>query len=231
MKLRTRLGLGIVSITIILLVPLILALRSLDQVHQTTRTLRDREFAASLLLGSFRELTDDVKRTEDAILFVKDSSSIRLMQKQINRLASTSDSLSRFVPRQSAADLSNAILALRAATEAEYAAANAGADNTAEEISAQRTRPALLTIDRVMAKTESRLRDETHDRVEQAAQPDALVCAADEDRREDRFLDALAQAGLEFGVGDLLALEILGEHVVVGFGRRLEQLIAARGYF
>ena len=169
MKLRTRLGLGIVSITIILLVPLILALRSLDQVHQTTRTLRDREFAASLLLGSFRELTDDVKRTEDAILFVKDSSSIRLMRRQIDRLAATSDSLSRFVPRQSASDLASAILALRAATEAEFAAAGAGADNTAEEISAQRTRPALLTIDRVMAKTESRLRDETHDRVEQAA--------------------------------------------------------------
>ena len=163
MKLRTRLGLGIVSITIILLVPLILALRSLDQVHQTTRLLRDREFAASLLLGSFRELTDDVKRTEDAILFVKDSSSIRLMRKQIDRLAATSDSLSRFVARQSATDLSNAILALRAATEAEYSAAGAGADNTAEEISAQRTRPALLTIDRVMGKTESRLRDETHE--------------------------------------------------------------------
>jgi len=169
MKLRTRLGLGIVSITIILLVPLILALRSLEQVHQTTRTLRDREFAASLLLGSFRELTDDVKRTEDAILFVKDSSSIELMRRQINRLAATSDSLSRFIPRQSATDLSSAILALRAATEAEYAAAGAGADNTAEEISAQRTRPALLTIDRVMGKTESRLRDETHDRVEAAA--------------------------------------------------------------
>ena len=32
MKLRTRLGLGIVSITIILLVPLILALRSLEEM-------------------------------------------------------------------------------------------------------------------------------------------------------------------------------------------------------
>jgi hypothetical protein len=48
MKLRTRLGLGIVSITIVLLVPLILALRSLDAVHTQTRLLRDKEFAASL---------------------------------------------------------------------------------------------------------------------------------------------------------------------------------------
>ena len=50
MKLRTRLGLGIVSITVILLVPLILSLRSLENVHQTTRKLRDREFAGYLVL-------------------------------------------------------------------------------------------------------------------------------------------------------------------------------------
>ena len=169
MKLRTRLGLGIVSITIILLVPLILALRSLDQVHQTTRTLRDREFAASLLLGSFRELADDVKRSEDALIVLHDTASLERMRKQIDRLAATSDSLSRFIPRAAATDLSGALLALRAATEAEFTAAAADASATAEEISAQRTRPALLTIDRVIARTETRLRDETHERVEYAA--------------------------------------------------------------
>ena len=66
-----------------------------------------------------------------------------------------------------------------------------------------------------------------HDRVEQGAQADALERAADEDRREDRFLDALAQARLELRVGDLLALEVLGQDVVVGLGGRLEQLVAA----
>ena len=47
------------------------------------------------------------------------------------------------------------------------------------------------------------------DRVEQAAEPDALGRRADEHRREDALLDALAQAGLELGVGDLLAVEVL----------------------
>ena len=64
------------------------------------------------------------------------------------------------------------------------------------------------------------------DRVEQRAQADPLGRAADEDRRQDRFLDALAQARLELGVGDLLALEVLGQDVVVGLGRGLEQLVA-----
>ncbi|MDO8500405.1 MAG: HAMP domain-containing sensor histidine kinase [Gemmatimonadaceae bacterium] len=169
MKLRTRLGLGIVSITVILLVPLILALRSLDAVHEQTRLLRDREFAASLLLGGFRELADDVKRSEDALILVAEPASLERMRKQIDLLATRAGSLTQFMPRQSSTDLSNAILALRASTEAEWQAAASGAVNTADDISAQRTRPALLTIDRVIARTEARLRDETYERVEEAA--------------------------------------------------------------
>ena len=42
-------------------------------------------------------------------------------------------------------------------------------------------------------------------------------------------LDALAQAGLELGVGDLLALEVLGQDVVVRLGGGLEQLVAPAG--
>ena len=169
MKLRTRLGLGIVSITVVLLVPLILALRSLDAVHQQTRLLRDREFAASLILGTLRELTDDVKRTEDAVLLSQDSASFIRIRKQIDALSSTAASLGRFIPGETSTDLSNAILALRAAVESETQAITSDAVNTADEISAQRSRPALLAIDRVIKRTETRLRDETHDRVEQAA--------------------------------------------------------------
>src|SRR5439155_8567102 len=53
-----------------------------------------------------------------------------------------------------------------------------------------------------------------HERVEQAAQPDALRRAPDEHRSEDRLLHALAEACLELGVRDLLALEVLREHIV-----------------
>jgi len=169
MKLRTRLGLGIVSITIILLVPLILALRSLEEVHQTTRTLRDREFAGSLLLGNFRELTDDVIRQEDALNIIGDSSAYKKMRQQLDRLDVMADSLARFSTPQAASDIGIAILALRASTDAQFAAIRASAANTADEISAQRTRPALNTIARAVARTELKLRDETHDRVEAAA--------------------------------------------------------------
>ncbi len=170
MKLRTRLTLGIVSITVVLLVPLILALRSLESVHQTTRSLRDREFAGSLVLGSFRELTDEVVRKEDAMSVLGDSASYLQMVEQLNRLGASADSLSRFATREASSDISNAVMALRASIDAQHAARSAGANNTADEISAQRTRPALNTIARAIARTEAKLRDETHERVEQAAQ-------------------------------------------------------------
>ena len=118
MKLRTRLGLGIVSITVILLVPLILALRSLEEVHQTTRTLRDREFAGSLVLGNFKELTDNVIRTEDAMSILRDTSAYVRMRRQLDRLTRVADSLAPYADRQAASDISIAIQGLRASTDA-----------------------------------------------------------------------------------------------------------------
>jgi signal transduction histidine kinase len=169
MKLRTRLGLGIVSITIVLLVPLILALGSLDAVHTQTRLLRDREFAASLLMGNLRSIVDDVKRSEDAVLITKDPATFARIRRQIDALASKGSTLGRYIPRETAVDLSNAVSALRAATEAEMRALESDATNTADEISAQRSRPAILTIERVIERTETGLRSETQERVEHAA--------------------------------------------------------------
>ena len=168
MTLRIRLAIGIVSITIILLIPLLLALQSLESVHQTTRSLRDREFAGSLQLGRFRKLTDDIKRGEDALALLHDSASLARMRANLGALASTGDSLDRykFAP---AGEMRTAILSLRAATDAEYAAAASGNANVADEISAQRTRPALLTLDKLIAQTESRLREETRDKAERTA--------------------------------------------------------------
>ena len=169
MKLRTRRGLGIVSITIVLLVPLILALSSLDAVHTQTRLLRDREFFASLQMGNLRSIVDDVKRSEDAVLITKDPATFARIRRQISALASTSAILGKYIPRETSNDLSTAVSSLSAATEAEMRALESDATNTADEISAQRSRPAILTIEKVLERTEIRLRDETHDRVEQAA--------------------------------------------------------------
>ncbi|MFN2601994.1 MAG: sensor histidine kinase [Gemmatimonadaceae bacterium] len=169
MTLRVRLAIGIVSITIILLIPLLLALRSLESVHQTTRSLRDREFAGSLQLGRFRKLTDDIKRGEDALALLHTPATLARMRANIVALAATGDSLDRY-KLSPPGEMGAAILSLRSAIDAEYAAASTDNGNVADEIAVQRTRPALSTLDKLIAQTEARLREETRDKAEKTAE-------------------------------------------------------------
>ena len=67
------------------------------------------------------------------------------------------------------------------------------------------------------------------DRVQHAVDADLVGRRCDEHRRQDGVAHAAVEAGVQLLVGDLLALEVLGQDVVVGLGRRLQQLVAAAG--
>ena len=71
-------------------------------------------------------------------------------------------------------------------------------------------------------------REVADDRVEERAEADALGGRGDQHRRQDRLAHALVEARVQLGVGDVLLAEVLLEHGVVGLGRGLEQLVAAR---
>ena len=147
MTLRARLGWGLFAIAVVLIVPLLLSLRSLEHLYETSRLLRDREFAASMVLGSFRERTDDTRRAEDALLFVHDQKSAARMQSQIDSLVSMTDSLDRYRLDLSATAIRTSLDALRSAAREEYEQASAGRATVAEMISQQRTRPAIAAVD------------------------------------------------------------------------------------
>ncbi len=76
-----------------------------------------------------------------------------------------------------------------------------------------------------------RRRQVAHDRLGQCPHADVLGRAADQDRRHNTRPNGFLDACLQLGVGDLLALQVLGHHVVVGLGGGLDQLIAAGGDF
>src|SRR5438046_8097138 len=139
MTLRARLGWGLSAIAVVLIVPLLLSLRSLEHLYETSRLLRDREFAASMVLGSFRERTDDTRRAEDALLFIHDQKSATRMQSQIDSLVSMTDSLDRYRLDLSASAIRTSLDALRSAAREEYEQASAGRSAVAEMISQQRS--------------------------------------------------------------------------------------------
>ena len=66
-----------------------------------------------------------------------------------------------------------------------------------------------------------------HDRVEHAVDADLVRGRCHQHGRQDRVAHAAVEAGVQLLVGDLLALEVLGQDVVVGLGGGLQQLVAA----
>jgi signal transduction histidine kinase len=168
MTLRARLGWGLSAIAVVLIVPLLLTLRSLEHLYETSRLLRDREFAASMLLGSFRERTDDARRAEDALLFVHDQKSATRMQAEIDSLVTLTDSLDRYRLDLSASQIRSSLDALRSAAREEYEQASAGRSTVAEMISQQRTRPAIAAVDSSLGVSATTLRNRTRSRVADA---------------------------------------------------------------
>jgi signal transduction histidine kinase len=168
MTLRARLGWGLFAIAVVLIVPLLISLRSLEHLYETSRLLRDREFAASMLLGSFRERTDDARRAEDALLFIHDQKSAARMQSEIDSLVSLTDSLDRYRLDISASAIRSSLDALRSAAREEYEQASAGRSTVAEMISQQRTRPAIAAVDSSLGVSATMLRNRTRQRVADA---------------------------------------------------------------
>src|SRR2546430_11517768 len=168
MPLRARLGWGLLAIALVLIVPLLISLRSLEHLYETSRLLRDREFAASMLLGSFRERTDDARRAEDALLFIHDEKSAARMQREIDGLVSLTDSLDRYHLDLSASQIRSSLDALRSAARDEYEQASAGKSTVAEMISQQRTRRAIASVDSSLGVSATLLRNRTRERVADA---------------------------------------------------------------
>ncbi|MBA2686481.1 MAG: HAMP domain-containing histidine kinase [Gemmatimonadaceae bacterium] len=168
MSLRARIVLGLVAIAAILLIPFGYALRSIENLHDTTRALRDREFAASFLLGAFREVTEDLDRSEDALLFLHDVPSSQRMENTLKRVEVMADSLRIYGLAPTGQAISAATTRTRSAAGAELAAASAGRATTAEAISVEQTRPAIAEIKRAISVGEVTLRNRTVARVDTA---------------------------------------------------------------
>jgi len=165
MTLRSRLGVGLVTITIILAGPLVFAIQSLYRLHDDARQLRDREFAASLLLGRLREGLNDLRRQELALLFSKDAASRDALEKQLTRVSALVDSLNHFQLPAYARDIGASIGQLSDAAPTEYDAALAGAIKLADSLSAHVFVPALDHADSAVLVAEHELRDRTAARV------------------------------------------------------------------
>jgi signal transduction histidine kinase len=169
MTLRSRLIVGLLTIAVILVIPLLIAVQAMDRLHRDARALRDKEFAASLLLGRLREGLNDLRRQETALLFVHDAHTRDVMERQLNVVAALADSLKGFNLDKSADAVSGTISDIVAWAPHEYAAALADRRDEAEQISSTHLVPAITSADRSMLEAERALRQRTVERVASAA--------------------------------------------------------------
>lgn len=165
MTLRSRLAAGLVTIAIILVAPLFFAIQSLRRLHDDATALRDRDFAASLLIGRLREGLNDLRRQELALIFKPDVVSRDAMEKGVARVGALADSLSHFALPSQAKDIGVSIRLIAAAAPSEYAAALADNAKLADSVSAKVFVPALNHADSAVMVAEHALANRTSERV------------------------------------------------------------------
>lgn len=169
MTLRARLTLGLLTIAVILIVPLLSALRSLDRVHEEAKMLRDGDFAASLIVGRLRESLNDLRAAELALLFVRDEKSHQAMRDRILDVQRMADSLAAYGLDRASVEVRAGMGDVAANAEAEFAAASSGRAGEAERLSSQKIVPAIVRAEAAVGVAERELRERTRDRVAHAA--------------------------------------------------------------
>lgn len=169
MTLRTRLAIGLVSIAVVLLTPLLLALHALRTAEASARSLRDTEFAASVVVGRMRQSLEDIRSAENALLFVHDPQSRTRMHREIDSVQTMAANLSRYGLAESA-PITRSLATIRAAADTEYAAATAGRASEAERVSSRQVLPALSSMQQSIGRAELTLGERTRRRVAETAE-------------------------------------------------------------
>jgi signal transduction histidine kinase len=157
MTLRSRLLVGLVTIAIILIGPLVLGIQSLRELKHDANELAYKDFAASLLLGRMREVLYEVRRTELGLLVRRDQESRDAMDRQVTRAAAVADSLAQYDLPAYANGIRETVQELAEAAQSEYKAALAGDTTVADSVSEKKFVPALTRADSTVKVAEHEL--------------------------------------------------------------------------
>jgi signal transduction histidine kinase len=169
MTLRSRLATALVTIAVVLVIPLLIAVLSLNSLHRDMVDLKNGEFAASLLLGRLREGLYDLRRQETRLLFVHDSAARDAIAKQIADVGQLADSLEHYQLTAAATGVRGAISQIKKWGPVEYQVAQSEKGNRADTISTTYIIPALDSADVGVRSAEHALSERTAERVSQSA--------------------------------------------------------------
>ncbi|MEO8561975.1 MAG: HAMP domain-containing sensor histidine kinase [bacterium] len=168
MTLRARLALGLAIIALVLITPLVVARRSMRELHDQVQLLQRKEFKASLTLGRLRDALAEVRQREFALGVMKSDTVNQQLVTMIGRARAFADSLASLTGDTAAQGISANLAVIAPAAALEFASLSAGRDGAADSISRQVVVPELNLAEQRLPHTELVLRQATRDRVHNA---------------------------------------------------------------
>lgn len=168
MTLRSRLALGLVTIAIILVAPLVFAIQSLNRLHTDAQALHDTDIGASAMIGRLRDGLNDLRREELPLLFVKtDTTAAPVMDSIFTRVKLLVDSLKTVGLPEYAGIIGHAIAIADSAATREHDAAMRNDTTVADSVSQHVFGPAVSTADSTAHEAERNVLGRTTKRLEQ----------------------------------------------------------------
>jgi len=164
--LASRLNLGIVAIAVVLVAPLVLSLRALQELQNDTTLLRDREYAATLLLGRMRTTHDELEQSTIYLAVFPSDSSQKQYVELLQTLTRQTDTLAQLTESATVGQIRSATSRLFEQVPRAFAFARANRTARRDSIIDLVISPALLTVDRVLSNTGTAMENRTAEQVD-----------------------------------------------------------------
>jgi signal transduction histidine kinase len=163
MTLRSRLGVGLVLIALILVGPLVWAIWGIEQLRGDAKNLRERDFEASQLIGRLRDGLNDLRRDELSLLFNPTVANSELMGRELKHVGALTDSLTKYQLPDYARGIEPSVDSMTRVAPVEFNAAVRGDTTTADSLSSKAFVPALSRVDSLVKMAERALLSRTSD--------------------------------------------------------------------
>ncbi|MCU0626062.1 MAG: HAMP domain-containing histidine kinase [Gemmatimonadaceae bacterium] len=168
LPLRVRLVLSLGALGLILTTPLIVARASLTRLYADIEALQARDFRASLVLGQLRAISDVVKRGDDQVVGLHDSTGVPGMIDGARQLRQLADSLRTLCGNECAIGIDTATAEVERYVRLSVSALDARDFERVDAISPTLIRPSLQRLIGAVGDAEVTLRSQTSDRVRRA---------------------------------------------------------------
>ncbi len=169
MTLQSRLNLGLLAIAIVLVAPLALSLRALEQLQSDTAALRDREYAASSLLGRMKSIHDELEQATTFIaVFPSDSARVQYLD-DLEILARQTDTLAQLSQSAAIGLIRSALARVTEHVPRAFEFARRNRASARDSVIDLLISPSLLNVDRVLESTGILMEQRTAEQVEDFA--------------------------------------------------------------